>query len=76
MHPVAFLALLSIALLILAALKLELNFRRTAEAGPAAGPGRAEAEPSGGQPKPPGARPELRAPPAGGYWQAPYPRAA
>lgn len=76
MHPIAFLALLTIGLLVLAALKLELNFRRTAEAGPGAGSGRAEAEPAGGRPEPPSARPELRAPPAGGYWQAPYSRAA
>lgn len=76
MHPIAFLALLTIALLVLAALRLELNFRRTAEAGPEAGHGRGEAEPPGLRPEPPGTRPELRAPPAGGYWQAPYSRAA
>jgi hypothetical protein len=76
MHPIAFLALLTIALLMLAALRLELNFRRIAEAGPNAGPGLGEAEPAGRQPEPPSARPELRAPPAGGYWQAPYSRAA
>ena len=75
MHPVAFLALLTIALLALAALRLELNFRRTVQAGPSAGPG-GEAEPAGHKPEPPSARPELRAPPAGGYWQAPYSRAA
>lgn len=76
MHPVAFLALLMIALLVLGALRLELNFRRTAEAGPAAQPGLGGGEPDGRQPERPAARPELRAPPAGGYWQAPFPRAA
>jgi hypothetical protein len=76
MHPIAFLALLTIALLVLAALRLELNFRRTAEAGPGALAGSGEAEPPGRRPVRPGARPELRAPPAGGYWQAPYSRAA
>ena len=76
MHPIAFLALLTIALLALAALKLELNFRRTAQAGPGALPGQCEAEPPTGQPETPSARPELRAPPTGGYWQAPYSRAA
>ncbi|HEX8449728.1 MAG TPA: hypothetical protein VF652_09075 [Allosphingosinicella sp.] len=74
MHPIAFLALLTIALLMLAALRLELNFRRTAEAGPSAGP--REPEPARGRPERPAARPELRAPPAGGYWQAPFSRAA
>jgi hypothetical protein len=68
MPPIAFLALLTMAMLILAALRLELNFRR-AEAGPESGPDRREAEP-------PRRRPELRAPPAGGYWQAPFSRAA
>lgn len=72
MHPIAFLALLTIALLALGALRLELNFRRTAEAGP--GAGRGEAEPSARRPERPEPRPELRAPPAGGYWQAPYSR--
>jgi hypothetical protein len=76
MHPIAFLALLTIALLLLAALRLELNFRRTAEAGPDAGAGRGDSEPAGRRPERPAARPELRAPPAGGYWQAPYSRAA
>jgi hypothetical protein len=60
----------------LAALRLELNFRRTAEAGPGPAAGLGEAKPSGREPERPGARPELRAPPAGGYWQAPYSRAA
>ncbi len=76
MHPIAFLALLTIGLLALAALQLELNFRRTAEAAPDGAPGRGQVEPPGPQPERPGARPELRAPPAGGYWQAPYSRAA
>jgi hypothetical protein len=76
MHPIALLALLTIALLMLAALRLELNFRRIADAGPAAASGPGEAEPSGRKPERPSARPELRAPPAGGYWQAPYSRAA
>ncbi|HEX8512716.1 MAG TPA: hypothetical protein VF688_06365 [Allosphingosinicella sp.] len=76
MHPIAFLALLTIAMLTLAALRLELDFRRTAGAAPNAGSGRGEAEPAGRQPEAPSARPELRAPPAGGYWQAPYSRAA
>jgi hypothetical protein len=74
MHPIAFLALLTIGLLALAALQLELNFRRTAGSQPNPGPG--AAEPAGRQPQRPAARPELRAPPAGGYWQAPYSRAA
>jgi hypothetical protein len=59
MHPVAFLALLTIALLVLAALRLELNFRRTDKGCP---------EPANGAP-----RPELRAAPAGGYCQPPLP---
>lgn len=69
MHPAAFLALLSIALLLLAAFRLELNFRRTA----AAGPGQ---EPRGPRPEPRNPRPELRASPAGGYCQSPLPAAA
>lgn len=75
MHPVAFLALLTIAMLALAAFRLELDFRRAAAAGPGAGPRRGEPEPSS-EAERPGARPELRAPPAGGYWQAPFSRAA
>lgn len=59
MHPVAFLALLTIALLVLAALRLELNFRRADKGRP---------EPANGAP-----RPELRAAPAGGYCQPPLP---
>lgn len=69
MHPVAFLALLTIALLALAALRLELNFRRNGK------------EDRGSQPAAPAPQrqprvPELRASPAGGYWQAPFSRAA
>ena len=65
MHPIAFLALLTIALLALAALRLELNFRRTAEAGHAP-------EPRNPRPEPRSPRPELRASPAGGYCQSPW----
>jgi len=68
MHPAAFLALLTIAMLLLAALRLELNFRRTAEAGPAP-------EPRSPKPEPRNPRPELRAPPSGGYCQSPWPAA-
>jgi hypothetical protein len=67
MHPIAFLALLTIGLLVLAALRLELDFRRTAEAAPGAAPRRPEREPR---------RPELRASPAGGYCQSPWPSPA
>jgi hypothetical protein len=66
MHPAAFLALLTIALLALAALRLELDFRRgfgKAPEGVAPGPER--------RPPAPKRPPELRAAPAGGYWQAP-----
>jgi len=69
MHPAAFLALLTIALLALAALRLELDFRRAAEAGPAPDPGS-----PGREPRSPG--PELRASPAGGYCQPPLSAAA
>lgn len=69
MPPIAFLALLTIALLLLAALRLELDFRRTA----AAGPGR---EPRGPGQDPRNPRPELRTSPAGGYCQSPLPAAA
>jgi hypothetical protein len=60
MPPVAFLALLVIAMLPGAALRLELNFRRSREAR--------------GRPRPerPAPRPELRAAPAGGYSQPPF----
>jgi hypothetical protein len=67
MPPIAFLALLTIAMLLLAALRLELNFRRTAATGPVSEPRRAEREPR---------RPELRASPAGGYCQSPWSAAA
>ena len=76
MLPAAFLALLMIVMLALAALRLELNFRRTAEAGAGAEPRGGEPQPSLAAPRPVGARPELRASPAGGYWQAPFSRAA
>ena len=66
MPPVAFLALLTIALMLLAALRLELNFRRAAEAGPAPEP----------RTEPRSSRPELRSAPAGGYCQSPWPVAA
>lgn len=69
MPPVAFLALLTIALMLLAALRLELNFRRAAEAGPAP-------EPRSPRPEPRSSRPELRSAPAGGYCQSPLPFAA
>jgi hypothetical protein len=72
MPPIAILALLSIAMLLLAALRLELNFRRTDEAAPS---GARTGQPRR-EPERPAPRPELRAPPAGGYWQAPYSRAA
>lgn len=65
MHPAVFLALLTIALLALAALRLELDFRRAAAPGAgreAGGPGRKEGR----------SRPELRASPAGGYCQSPW----
>jgi hypothetical protein len=75
MNPAAFLALLTIAMLVFAAFRLELDFRRSAAAGSVAGPGRGEPKPSL-EAERPSARPELRAPPAGGYWQAPYSRAA
>lgn len=75
MPPVAFLALLTMAALLLAALRLEMNFRRTAAAGSGSGP-RGEPEAPRPEHRAPGARPELRAPPAGGYWQAPFSRAA
>jgi hypothetical protein len=65
MHPIALLALLTIAMLVLAALRLELDFRRTVQAGPGPEPRRPE-----GEPRSP--RPELRASPAGGYCQSPW----
>lgn len=62
MPPIAFLALLTIAMLMLAALRLELNFRNADKERP--------------QPKLGAPRPELRAAPAGGYCQAPFSPAA
>jgi hypothetical protein len=58
MSPAAFLALLAIAMLIAAAARLEINFRRSSDS-------------SKPQPKPGPARPELRMAPAGGYCQPP-----
>jgi hypothetical protein len=69
MPPVAFLALLTIALLLIAALRLELNFRRAAEAG-------AAPEACGPRTELRSPRPELRSPPSGGYCQSPWPVAA
>ncbi|HEY0130720.1 MAG TPA: hypothetical protein VGB57_04885 [Allosphingosinicella sp.] len=60
MPPIAFLALLTITLLVLAAFRLELDFRRSDKERPEPGPA---------APRPP----ELRAAPAGGYCQAPPP---
>ncbi|HEX8124708.1 MAG TPA: hypothetical protein VF548_03925 [Allosphingosinicella sp.] len=74
MPPIAFLALLSMAMLLLAVLRLELNFRRVAEAGPDIDPESGVPQAPGREPQRAGPRPELRAPPAGGYWQAPYSR--
>lgn len=65
MPAIVFLALLTIALLALAALRLELNFRRSAAAGLSPEPRK-----SGEECRP--RRPELRASPAGGYCQAPF----
>jgi hypothetical protein len=76
MHPVALLALLTIALLAFAVLRLELNFRRAAEAGAGVEPRSADREPSSPEPQTRRPGPELRASPAGGYWQAPFARAA
>jgi len=75
MHPAALLALLTIAMLVFAALRLELDFRRTCKEGPgpelvAPGPERRAPGPERRAPAP-----ELRASPAGGYWQAPFARA-
>jgi hypothetical protein len=64
MPPIAFLALLTIVLLAFAAFRLELDFRRTCKEG--AGP-----VPSAPRPEHRPRAPELRAAPAGGYWQAP-----
>jgi hypothetical protein len=57
MSAAAFLALLVIAMLPGAALRLELNFRRTSDRP---------------RPEPRNPKPELRASPAGGYCQAPF----
>lgn len=59
MPPVALLALLSIALLLLSALRLELDFRRSSR--------------SPGAREPRSRPPELRAAPAGGYCQTRWP---
>lgn len=64
MPPIVFLALLTILMLVLAALRLELNFRRTAADGPAI-------ERTNPGPKPRD-KPELRTSPAGGYCQSPW----
>ncbi|MGZ8354833.1 MAG: hypothetical protein ACXWUJ_17255 [Allosphingosinicella sp.] len=74
MHPAAFLALLTIARLAFAALRLELDFRRARKEGSRHEPGTAvpERRTCGPKRRPPA--PELRAAPAGGYWQAPFPR--
>ena len=61
MSAAAFLALLVIAMLPGAALRLELNFRRSAKRRPEAKK----------RPEPRSPRPELRMSPAGGYCQAP-----
>jgi hypothetical protein len=66
MSAAPFLALLAIAMLPGAALRLELNFRRTARRRPAV-----ESRPERRNP-----RPELRMSPAGGYGQAPLSAAA
>ena len=57
MPPIAFLALIAIAMLVLCGIRLELNFRRSDDERPA--------------PEPRAQRPELRAAPAGGYCQTP-----
>lgn len=62
MSAAAFLALLAVAMLPGAALRLELNFRRASEGRP--------------EPKPGKPRPELRAAPAGGYCQPAFSAAA
>lgn len=62
MHPAAFLALLVIAMLVLAAFRLELDFRRTSKSRPTS--------------EPRSSRPELRVAPAGGYCQTRFSAAA
>lgn len=76
MHPVAFLALLTIALLVLAALRLELDFRRTCREGPKPEPEALRPERQPPRPERRAPTPELWAAPAGGYWQAPIPATA
>ena len=63
MSAAAFLALLVIAMLPGAALRLELNFRRTSKPSP-------RPEQPSPKPGPRSPRPELRMTPAGGYCQA------
>lgn len=76
MHPAALLALLTIALLAFAVLRLELNFRRTFKEGPAPEVGPSEPERRSPEPMGRPRAPELWAAPAGGYWQAPISRPA
>lgn len=76
MHAAAFLALLTIAMLALAAFRLELDFRRTFKEGPAPEVGPSGPEHRSPEPAVRPRAPELRASPAGGYWQAPIPRPA
>jgi hypothetical protein len=84
MHPATLLALMAIVLLALAALRLELSFRRSAE--PAAGsslrrplpeppsptvePRSPKQEAPSPGPEPLSPKPRLRAAPAGGYCQS------
>ena len=63
MPPIAFLVLFTLALLALAALRLELNFRRSGKG--------AAGEPRGSEGERPSRRPELRTAPSGGYCQPP-----
>ncbi|HYG47289.1 MAG TPA: hypothetical protein VD846_05030 [Allosphingosinicella sp.] len=65
MPAVAFLALVAIAMLVLAGIRLELDFRRSlkSESGP---------RPQGTAPGSGSAAPELRIGPAGGYCQRPF----
>jgi hypothetical protein len=65
MSAAAFLALLVIAMLPGAALRLELSFRRASKSGP-------RPEQPSPRPEPRVSRPELRSAPAGGYCQAPF----
>lgn len=70
MPPAVILALLAIVLLALAAVRLELNFRRSAAAGPGPRPHGAPHEPRSPKPEPRNHKPRLRAAPAGGYCQS------